>query len=643
MTEQGFLKDSIFRIGEIYAVNGREITIKVDKNKNLSHILYQGKLIKNVSVGSYLKIKKGFVRLVAIVEGELLKENHINEDYHSQEDRLFRFLIVKIIGYFDGAMYHKGIKEIPLIGDICYLLDNEEFALIHRFAAPCEIAINLGHVISDENIPVEISIDRLFASHIGIFGNTGSGKSHTLAKLYQELFAKMGQQNKFKKNARFVLFDFNGEYSSNDVITPSKTIFNLSSKSEAKDKLPISLDDLIRLETLSILSDATEKTQQPFLKRTIRLYNRVTQHETHEEIENHFKNLIKKFIKDIVLLKDVQRERYLLDLINQILMNGLSEEWADKSVFDGIDLYNTGSIHIIGTKIFLDSDNYDDNINRLVLYSMLEEYKIPNNPLERFVAFLYLRLIMDVVENRANNEHIAPVVRRLESFIADMPNVFDVSNDKNTDIFKENNISIINLNDLKIELKKLIPLMISMSLYRKHKVRKKGDSPFLNIIIDEAHNILSTQSKRETESWKDYRLETFEEIIKEGRKFGVFLTLSSQRPSDISPTIISQLHNYLVHRLVNNKDIEMIEKAVAYLDKVSLESLPILPVGACILSGLIADLPIVLQVSQLPLSVQPKSQTIKLSDNWGDDEFDEEDGIGDYVDDADKDLDADLR
>ena len=640
MSKQNCLKDSIFRIGEIYAVNGREITIKVDKNKNLSHILYQGQLVKNVSVGSYLKIKKGFNRLVAKVEGELLKENHINEDYHSQEDRLFRFLIVKIIGYFDGSMYHKGIKEIPLIGDICYLLDNEEFALIHRFAAPDEIAINLGHIISDENIPVEISIDKLFASHVGIFGNTGSGKSHTLAKLYQELFAKMGQYKKFKETARFVLFDFNGEYSSNDVITPSKTIFNLSSMSGTKDKLPISLDDLIRLETLSILSDATEKTQQPFLKRTIRLYNRVTQHETYEEIENHFKNLIKKFIRDIILLKDVQRERYLLDLINQILINGLTEDWADKSVFDGIDLYNTGSIHIIGTKIFLDSDNYDENINRLVLSSMLEEYKIPNNPLERFVAFLYLRLIMDVVENRANNEHIAPVVRRLESFIADMPNVFDVSND--TDIFKGNNISIINLNDLKIELKKLIPLMISMSLYRKHKVKTKGSLRFLNIIIDEAHNILSTQSKRETESWKDYRLETFEEIIKEGRKFGVFLTISSQRPSDIYPTIVSQLHNYLIHRLVNNRDVEMIEKAVAYLDKISIESLPILPVGACILSGQIADLPIVMQVSQLPLSVQPKSQTIKLSENWVDDECNDEYEDDDYIDDADRDIDENL-
>ena len=145
MTEQGYLKDSIFRIGEIYAVNGREITIKVDKNKNLSHILYQGQLVKNVSVGSYLKIQKGFDRLVAKVEGELLKENHTNENYHSKNDQLSRFLIVKIIGYFDGLMYHKGVKEIPLIGNICYLLDNEEFTSIHRFATPDEIAINLAH------------------------------------------------------------------------------------------------------------------------------------------------------------------------------------------------------------------------------------------------------------------------------------------------------------------------------------------------------------------------------------------------------------------------------------------------------------------------------------------------------------------
>ena len=138
----------------------------------------------------------------------------------------------------------------------------------------------------------------------------------------------------------------------------------------------------------------------------------------------------------------------------------------------------------------------------------------------------------------------------------------------------------------------------------------------LNIIVDEAHNILSYESQRESESWKDFRLETFEEIIKEGRKFGVFMTIASQRPSDISSTIISQLHNYLIHRLINNRDLEMVEKAISYLDKVSVESLPVLPVGACVLSGLIADLPVIVLVDKLPAANSPKSDTIDLLENW---------------------------
>lgn len=128
MDEYDYIKESIFRIGEVYAVRGREITIKVDHNKNLSHILYQGQLIKNVSVGSYLKIKKGFCRLVAKVESEMLCENKQFEDkaYHSQQDALSRQLIVKVIGYFENGKYYKGIKEVPLIGDGCFLLDNKE-------------------------------------------------------------------------------------------------------------------------------------------------------------------------------------------------------------------------------------------------------------------------------------------------------------------------------------------------------------------------------------------------------------------------------------------------------------------------------------------------------------------------------------
>ena len=98
------------------------------------------------------------------------------------------------------------------------------------------------------------------------------------------------------------------------------------------------------------------------------------------------------------------------------------------------------------------------------------------------------------------------------------------------------------------------------------------------------------------------------------------MTIASKRPSDISPTIISQLHNYLIHRLINNKDLEMIEKAVSYLDKLSFEALPILPVGACVLSGIIADLPIIIQIDKLDGNIQPQSSTISFDVSWLDDE-----------------------
>ena len=173
------------------------------------------------------------------------------------------------------------------------------------------------------------------------------------------------------------------------------------------------------------------------------------------------------------------------------------------------------------------------------------------------------------------------------------------------------------MSKVSVSMKKLIPLLLSYKYYQEHK-NKKSDvvTSSLNIIIDEAHNILSYDSTRESQDWKDFRLETFEEIIKEGRKFGVFLTIASQRPSDISATIISQLHNYLIHRLINNRDLEMVEKAIAYLDKISIESLPILPAGACVLSGIMADLPLILQVDLLSKEEQPESQTIALTKSW---------------------------
>lgn len=94
------------------------------------------------------------------------------------------------------------------------------------------------------------------------------------------------------------------------------------------------------------------------------------------------------------------------------------------------------------------------------------------------------------------------------------------------------------------------------------------------------------------------------------------MTISSQRPYDISPTIISQLHNYFIHRLINDHDIKAIEKTIAYLDKLSFESIPVLSVGSCFVAGLASDIPVKVDIDLLPIEQQPKSGTIDLDKAW---------------------------
>ena len=214
-----------------------------------------------------------------------------------------------------------------------------------------------------------------------------------------------------------------------------------------------------------------------------------------------------------------------------------------------------------------------------------------------------------------SKEHIGPLYNRLESKFNEITKVFAVTNEDKI-IINKKPLIVVNLNDVNVEMKKIIPLVICKYYYEFFKKNNLDRENYLNIIVDEAHNILSRNSIRESETWKDYRLETFEEIIKEGRKFGVFLTISSQRPFDISDTIISQLHNYFLHRLINNKDIEAIGRTVSYLDKISFDSLSILPQGGCILAGLSADLPVVMKIDKLPDENKPYNETIVLTKKW---------------------------
>ncbi len=618
ITDEITLKNSIFKIGRVFSVDGLEVKIKVDKRKNSSHLLYKGTLLKNISVGGYLKIVKGFTSIIGKVSGEYIREEkYYNAEYKKEEDKIDRVLKVNLFGFIENGKFERGIKELPLIENHCFLLDELEFSIVHDFIGRNDEPIKIGTLSLEKGQDIKIGVNSVFASHIGIFGNTGSGKSYTLANLYRKLFVDFEENEKFKANAKFVLLDFNGEYNGESVIINNKKVYNLSTRNESKrlkDKIPFQEEDFLNIELFSIMANATEKTQEPFLKRSIDLYKYVNEK---GNPLNYFRGILKNKLLDVICMKDNVKSHLLLDYFRALL---LADKAIDNTITDDIDFHtkeNSGW-KIKGTNKFFSTEN--DYIEEIKLYQVIEEYEFPKIFISKIIAYLYTQLIIDVLDNRAQNEHISPAISKLKAFQRDFDEVFDLNGTH--DFWDNNFFVVVNLDKTNLKMKKLVPLLLSHKLYIEHKNKKKKDpSKSLNIIIDEAHNILSYASQRESETWKDYRLETFEEIIKEGRKFGVFLTVASQRPSDISATIISQLHNYFIHRLINERDIEAVGKTISYLDKVSHDSLPILPVGTCVLAGLAAHVPVIIDVDPIiPKIHEPDNKTINLLKNWKDDE-----------------------
>lgn len=611
MSEHELTRDAVLRIGEVCEVDGRRVTIKVDKAKNLTDIFFNGDVVKNISVNSFIEIRKGFLTIIAKVDGERIEERYLKPEQRSngadQTNKNERRLTVSLAGYLErDGKFSGGTKELPLIGNEAYIVTRDLLFQIHNLIHDDGLAVTIGSADTGDT-PIALPVDGLFNSHIAIFGNTGSGKSNTLASLYQGLCRVLDNRNSnaFKNNTRFLLFDFNGEYSKQSCITSAKKVYNLSTGRTIRDRLPISLESFLDIEMLSILCSATDKTQKPFLKRTTEFYRKVYPEEGQETLD-HFKNTTRKAITLTLQMADKEKASLGLEYLRQILPD-TDENGAECDIREGLNWYNGSYRYSVnGSHTYFDSN--PDHIKQIPFYTSAERISLGSDFISCFIKFLYLQLAWDVLTDRAQNEHIAPAMSKLKSKQKDIDKLFFISDDD--DIWKENFV-VINLSDVNTEMKKIVPLLICKKIYAEHKSNENSKS--LTIIIDEAHNILSTESVREAESWKDYRLETFEEIIKEGRKFGVFVTIASQRPNDISPTIISQAHNYFIHRLVNHKDLLTISNAVSYIDRISEESIPTLPTGTCIFSGVASQMPLKLNVYELPDHHKPQSHTLRLS------------------------------
>lgn len=604
--------NDFYKIGQVIEVRGQKIRIRVFENKNSNILVYQGNVIKNVSVGSFVKIPKGFSNIIGRIEGEYIQETKpigsANDRlrFSKESETIDRIIEVSIMGVLNDGRFQRGLIDIPLVFSDAYMLTDKEVGKIFEFSSDLATSVCIGAINDYKEEKLFISANSLFASHIGIFGNTGSGKSNTLAKLYTECFQRFKEMPGFSKS-QFLLIDFNGEYT--EAFDASKKVYKLSTRVDTGDQIPIHQSFLEDVELWAIICEATEKTQKPFLSKSIDLYRKLREAETlMRYIRAMMKNLLiryydnpQTFLKQLTGLKTILSLLFInaepgIKILNSIQLRAQGtrfyrsteegEHWANS-----LDDYEKYFVTAVLDAVFVETN-----------YKQADEYLI-------FEFALRYKYLDSLCSQYINEEHVGPLISRFDNRVKRVKRLFTICDNPPSDW-----LSVYSLVDVNVEFKKIVPLIICKYFYERQRQNFNGRS--LHIIIDEAHNVLSTTSERESQTWKDYRLETFEEIIKEGRKFGTFLTISSQRPSDISATIISQLHNYFIHRLVNNEDIRAIGKAVAFIDNTSYEMISVLPQGACIFTGVASNFPVLVQVDLLPKQKQPQSNTINLINLW---------------------------
>ncbi|HIF9081912.1 TPA: ATP-binding protein [Photobacterium damselae] len=584
---------SIF-IGEVTAVNGIQITLTVDETSNKDTIFYEGQRYKGISIREYVSIQRGFRDIVCIVEGEYLDERRFQENTDKIE--YVRKVYVRPIGYIENGNFFEGIKFLPLIRDPAFLLPEQALKTVYSSSAESDFCI--GSLLK-EGIEISLPWQRLFNTHIGIFGNTGSGKSNTLTKLFTTLFDEKHEQ--IKPVSKFVLLDFNGEYIKDQIVSlEHKHAIDLNTNT-AVDQFPLVEDEFWNAETLSILFQATTNTQKPFINRV--LQGRSKYGSGKASALSYLKYTIK------FCFTSSSQKPEVLDLIKSVLKSTNQAKILDKVCWHG-NKYKLLRDNM--SDVFFNGESeYDTHLKNIVDNIQINDL----DAFQEFKILCKLKLINDLMYNFVQFDHIQPLLKRAESSLGGLSKVIKVESSVAVD---DKAITVISLRNCNQDVKKIIPLLVTKHYYNSHKkqVKKSPPEKTLHLIIDEAHNILSQQSVREQANWKDYRLELFEELIKEGRKFGIFLTLSSQRPADISATIMSQLHNFFIHRLVNDRDLFLLDNTISTLDSVSRSLIPNLSRGSCIITGTSFDLPMLIQVDELNDNCKPDSNDVLLENLW---------------------------
>ncbi|MDO9223371.1 MAG: ATP-binding protein [Caulobacter sp.] len=499
-------------------------------------------------------------------------------------------------------------------------------------------ALEIGQSVVFDHYKVKVRLDDFFGGHVAVLGNTGSGKSCTVASVLQSLFEKPSEHH--ARGATFVVFDVNGEYDAalsklgeKPGIGVSKVVLD-GSADKTRFRLPHWFLDTAEWE---LLLQASEKTQIPVLRTALGLTGLRSRNAAEQrELQEHFVatcviECFRGADGDSPVSK-IQRVWTLLDKYGTPNLNrSILTKHRVNEKFGNFESSGSQTAFLDEMKTKLREDvklpAYDnqpfsfDDLEECLDFALLYEEAHGNRQIRDYCSQMVTRL--KSLKDRRDYAFLrydlkvdtAPPSR--EAFLASLLGLAV----KDTKYVKSSQIIILDMNEVDDEVVELVSAVVarmSFSILRRADPRNRFP---VHLLLEEAHRyVASTPSRYHVDASK-----IFERIAKEGRKYGMFLVVASQRPSELSTTVLSQCSNFVVHRIQNPDDLSQIRQMTPFISDAVLKRLPSLPKQHALVFGTSVNLPTTFKVRNA--DPRPSSDDTRIVDLW----FHEEGRLADVV------------
>lgn len=579
-------------------------------------------------IGTIIKIENNLIYLkpsINIYEYGNMINKHVvfegNQKLIGEIININEYMEIKIIGeIINNSFIYSDINK-PSFNSKCRLINKEDLDIIFSSNTPDNIKI--GTSVLYKNYNINLAINPFFSNHFAILGNTGSGKSYSVARIIQSIYE---DSNKIPFRSNIFLFDAYGEYQQaftnigNNNPNINTKLYTTNLKEKNIDILTIPFY-LLKADDIALLLNVESTKQIQIIEKALKLVKFFK--DDNDKLLEQKNDIIARCLLDIIFSgKNVSEVR------NKIV--SITSKFNTKDINLEINLTKGGWTRSIRQCIFIEPDNKFADIELVINYlekftNKSLELTLPDGEIEyniyNYYDALEFALISEGVFNSDKIFDYANILKiRLNSLInSNYVNYFKYSTYITREQFiksllttnnnRKAQVINFNINYVDDRLAKTLVKIYSKILFDYITTLENRASIPFHIILEEAHRYVQNDTDTEILGYN-----IFDRITKEGRKFGILLGLISQRPSEISETSISQCSNFLIFKMYHPKDLNFIKSMVQNIDENTINKIKSLHPGTCMIFGNAFKLPVIVNID-MP-NPEPLSNNCDIVKTW---------------------------